>query len=255
MGCTSSSANNTTVSKSDNPAANPNQPSPPMAFAIMRNSHEAIRASIKEMQKKLDDGDSEGFVETWKLYNRALAIHAAMEEHDMFPMLGTVSETFSEEKLPDEHEKDHVFNATVQKEIEESGKPSAESFAEWKAYHLEHLLHEEKVMMPLTMKLGKDGKERAAAVHEKLVVPAVARGKDEFLFYIGWIIKLLSQYGSEKNPANVAVRVFAHGLQSASTPEQWADFMPVIKESCSPEIWDEMVRDYKIDGPGMISAQ
>jgi hypothetical protein len=56
--------------------------------------------------------------------------------------------------------------------------------------------------------------------------------------------------GSTANPPIVAVRVFAHALQSASNPDQWKQWLPIIKENCSKEIFEEMESKYHITADG-----
>src|SRR5262245_65280224 len=72
------------------PAANPEQPRP-MPFAIMRNAHEALRASIRLQEQSLAAGDTAAFREEWQRFQRALAVHMAMEDDSMFELLDSVS--------------------------------------------------------------------------------------------------------------------------------------------------------------------
>lgn len=64
-----------------------------IAFAVMRNAHEALRAGCAEMERMTSELDSryEMFSAALKQYNRALAVHTAMEDENMFPLLDTVN--------------------------------------------------------------------------------------------------------------------------------------------------------------------
>ena len=63
------------------------EPPRPMPFAIMRNAHEALRASIRLQDQKLDAGDVAAFAGEWRTFQRALAVHMAMEDDFMFGLL------------------------------------------------------------------------------------------------------------------------------------------------------------------------
>jgi hypothetical protein len=46
--------------------------------------------------------------------------------------------------------------------------------------------------------------------------------------------------------------VFAWGLQASSSAEQWARFLPIVSDNLSAELYNHMVADFNIDGPGKI---
>jgi hypothetical protein len=78
-----------------NPPSNlPSQkstPNPPVPFAIMRNSHEAFRMSIKHaLSVHLESGDMVKFQVEWNDFQRAMAVHMEMEDKDMFPLLNSI---------------------------------------------------------------------------------------------------------------------------------------------------------------------
>src|SRR5687768_9410219 len=50
----------------------------PMPFAIMRNAHEALRASIRLQGEALESGDTRAFADEWRRLRRGLAVHMAM---------------------------------------------------------------------------------------------------------------------------------------------------------------------------------
>ena len=74
-------------------------------------------------------------------------------------------------------------------------------------------------MGPLTMKTAPTPAGRGHVVQKRLVLPAIAHG--DFDWYLAFVIERLTAYGTAQQPPNIAVRVFAWGLQYASTPEQW----------------------------------
>ena len=92
---------------------------------------------------------------------------------------------------------------------------------------------------------------RGRVVQERLVLPAIAHG--DFDWYLAFVIKRLTAYGTAEQPPNVGVRVFAWGLQYASTPGQWEQWKKIVQENTSDEIWREMIEEFQIDDEGKIT--
>ena len=90
----------TQSSSSTAPAESPK----PMPFAIMRNAHEALRASILLQEQKLDSGDDARFREEWQTFQRAIAIHMAMEDDTMFALLDGRSDAGAQAATPSDPE-------------------------------------------------------------------------------------------------------------------------------------------------------
>lgn len=225
----------------------------PMPFAIMRNSHEALRASIRLQEARLAEGDRNGFRDEWSRFQRALAVHMAMEDDHMFGLLDeTGGGAISAAGLPAEHGEDRRLAAIVTAALEQGADAVAlqPAWSAWRDDHLHHLSHEEQVMMPLTMKTAPTPEGRARLVHERLLNPA-ERGAD-FDWYVGWVVQMLGRYGSAEQAPNVATRVFAWGLQNACSPAQWNRLKPVVRSNCPPAIWDEMAQKFGLDGDGPI---
>jgi hypothetical protein len=228
----------------------------PMPFAIMRNTHEALRASIRLQQGYLDAGDRPAFVLEWRDFQRALAVHMAMEDESMFALLDEVGGgAITAAALPAEHAEDKRLAAAVDATL--GGAPAAADLAAvraawqaWRDDHLHHLEHEEAVMMPLTMKTAPTPHERARIVNERLVTPFERHA--DFAWFVGWVVGLLSRHGSAAQPSNVATRVFAWGLQHACTREQWQRLRPVVRQAATPAIWAELAQQFGLDGDGPL---
>ena len=228
------------------------EPPKPMPFAIMRNAHEALRASIRLQEGTLDAGDAAAFKEEWQTFRRALAVHMAMEDEFMFDLLDGVSAgAIASAKLPAEHAEDSRLAAAVDAALS-GGELTAlrAAWSVWKEDHLHHLGHEEEVMMPLTMRTAATPEARARVVHDRLLGPS--ESLPDFDWYIGWVVRMLSRYGSEAHPANAATRVFAWGLQHACSPRQWNRLRPIVRQNCTPEIWAELSSGFGLDGAGPI---
>lgn len=230
-----------------------NQPqSPqPMSFAILRNTHEVLRKSIALMGEFLDRGTLGEFRSEWTNFRRCRSTHVSMEEGAVFSLLDEISGgVITEAGLMAEHVEDEANAKMV--EQAETADAVAQAFGVWKAYQLDHLAHEEKVMGPLTMKTAPTPEGRGQVVQERLVLPALAHG--DFDWYLAFVIKRLTAYGTAEQPPNIGVRVFAWGLQYASTPSQWEQWKEVVRDNTSNEIWQEMVEQFQIDGEGKIIA-
>lgn len=123
------------------------------------------------------------------------------------------------------------------------------AFISWKDYQLNRCREEARVMKPLTQRLEGTPLGHCRALHRHLVSPAIERSPEEFLYFIGWCMEKLSQYSSEQQPPEVAVRDFVRALQSASSAAQWATLMPVLRFHCSKEVWENMVAVYSVHLP------
>ncbi len=224
----------------------------PMPFAIMRNSHEALRSSIRVQEQHLEAGDTAGFREEWQRFQRALAVHMAMEDDSMFGLLDEVGGgAISSAHLPAEHVEDRRLAADVDAALDRGDASSlGAAWSTWKEDHLHHLAHEEDVMMPLTMKTAPTPEGRARVVHERLLGPA--EKLPHFDWYIGWVVGMLSRHGSSGQPANVATRVFAWGLQHACSPSQWSRLRPVVEGNCTAPIWAELAEKFGLSGEGKL---
>jgi len=223
-----------------------------MPFAIMRNAHEALRASIRLQGEKLDTGDAAGFREEWQTFRRALAVHMAMEDGAMFALLDDVGAgVITAANLPEEHVEDTRLAAAVDEALGRSEVSVLRgAWSAWKEDHLHHLEHEEEVMMPLTMKTAATPEARARVVHERVLRPS--ESLLDFDWFIGWVVRMLSEHGSAGQPANVATRVFAWGLQHACSPDQWRRLRPIVERNCTPAIWAELTAKFGLNDDGPI---
>ena len=172
-----------------------------------------------------------------------------MEDGAVFVLLDEIGDgAITAAGLGQEHVDDLVNAALVAKAT--TVEDMARAFTNWQLFQLEHLAHEEKVMGPLTMKTAATPEQRGQVVHDVLIRPALEHG--DFEWFLAFVIKRLTAYGTAQQSANVAVRVFAWGLQYASTPDEWQRWKEIIREHTSDEIWQEMVDDFQIDGDGKV---
>ncbi len=223
----------------------------PMSFAILRNTHEVLRSSIALMSELLENGSLDEFRQELGDFRRCRNTHLAMEEDAIFVLLDKVGDgAITEAGLSQEHIQDHL-NAELLEQATTADE-MARAFEVWKEFQLAHMAHEERVMGPLTMKTAPTPPERGRVVQDHIVLPAIAFG--DFDWYLAFVIKRLTAYGTAQQPANIAVRVFAWGLQYAATAEQWNEWKKIVQDNTSNEIWLEMVEQFQIDGEGKIPA-
>ena len=225
----------------------------PMSFAILRNTHEAFRTSIRLQQQALKVGDKASFSAEWQGFKRALAVHMAMEDRTMFALLDEVGTgAIKAARLPDEHVDDERFAARVDPALA-AGSPALlyGTWAAWKDVHLRHLVHEEEIVTPLTMKTAPTPQARGRIVHERVLTPT--ENLPDFDWSIGWVVRRLSDFGSTAQPPHVATRVFAWGLQNACSLRQWRRLRPIVQGNCAPAIWAELVSKFGLDGEGGVT--
>ena len=224
-----------------------------MSFAILRNTHEAFRTSIRLQQQALRLNDATSFRTEWQAFKRAHAVHVAMEDHTMFALLDEVgANAITAAGLPDEHVEEERFAARVDTALASGGSALLYgSWTVWKDVHLRHLLHEEKIVTPLTMKTASTPQARGRIVHERVLKPT--EGLPDFDWSIGWVVRQLSDFGSTAQPPHVATRVFAWGLQNACSRSQWRRLRPIVQRNCTPALWAEMASKFGLDGEGAIA--
>ncbi len=76
----------------------------PMSFAVLRNLHEAMRASIAECWRLLVAGQLDAFRSEFAPFSRVLRSHTAVEDDAVFPFLDALSGgQITSEHLQDEH--------------------------------------------------------------------------------------------------------------------------------------------------------
>mmetsp|Transcript_11986 Transcript_11986/g.23080 ORF Transcript_11986/g.23080 Transcript_11986/m.23080 type:complete len:259 (-) Transcript_11986:313-1089(-) len=225
----------------------------PMAFAVMRNCHEAVRAGLKECQEAADAGDIKMLKERYAELSRCIDTHAKMEDHGFFPFLNkTFDDALNKGGVGELHEHDDELQTKLKKAIEGGNDDDIlAAFKTWKEDHLSHLVKEEKVAGPLVPKyaktLGRDPIKMGAAFNEYVLKPEAVQDLD---FFAGYCTGMLSKHGSQKQDGFTAMRVFAVGLQYGTTPEQWRLALPEIKKAVPADMYKKLVDEFDIEADG-----
>ena len=151
-----------------------------VAFAVMRNSHEALRAAITEMDNWLADvATLNDFRAAFSEYSRVIDVHSKIEELSLYPMLAKVNG--GPIGLEDIHVEDHKLHAELASALSSCDDATTSerfnvlkvAYTSWKTYHLDHLSEEEKIVMPLTQKTAPTPEGRSVFIHEHVVNPAM----------------------------------------------------------------------------------
>jgi len=241
------------------PAAAPAEKKAPkaLAFAVMRNTHEAIRGAIKDCDAAVEAGDVKSLSSHFQELQKCVEMHAAMEDKGFFPLLDSKSDgAVKKNGLFEIHHEDEKLSGALTgllKAEDASEEAIKEAYAAWKAYHLEHLKKEESIMMPLVPKMAKqlnppgDSLQMGILFHEK-VLPYVS----DLPWFAAYNCKILAKHGSTKHDALTATRVWIHGLQYACTASQWEAVLPAVRKAIPAELFRKIAEVANIEAPGKI---
>eukprot|EP00039_Didymoeca_costata_P033267 m.41611 g.41611 ORF g.41611 m.41611 type:complete len:273 (+) comp9787_c0_seq2:85-903(+) len=233
------------------PADGEQKAPPAMSFAVARNTHEAMRHAMKEMQEAIDKDDLSDFTTGWKDYCKNLEVHMTMEEKGMFPLLSKHNDKVG--GLSEQHEKDEELVKNVDAALEANDKEACKkAFIAWEEHQQEHLKQEEGIMMPITKVVADSPVGRSKVFHDE-VMPAFVDQGEKFEMHLKWVIGLLAKYGTQSQPPEVGVRVFVHGLQHACNKAQWEKYMPIAKEAATPEVWGKISEKFGLEDEGKIA--
>jgi hypothetical protein len=211
------------------------------------------------MAEQVHCGQKRAFKKEWKHFLRALKVHTVMEEKGMFPLFNEMCEGApTKHGLDNEHLGQHPLEHEVTlaaKNLMPNKSKLIAAFDKWSYDHLHHLKREEDILMPLVSKsvpAPPSPPKLSRVFHDRILAAGVSTG--DFDWFVGYVVKKLSTYGSTDQPAKVATRVFVWGLQYASSPDQWSVWLPIIKMNTPDDIYQYMVREFKIEEPGKVSG-
>ncbi len=125
---------------------------PFMAWAVLRNFHEAVRMSLKEMSEAVNSDETARARSLFRDLRRAMEDHAAVEDAAIMAYLASFG-PLSKDEFPVEHVEDDRLAKIV---LEADNDSYASKYNSYKSNLLAHLKHEEEQMMPLTQKTGSE---------------------------------------------------------------------------------------------------
>ncbi len=208
--------------------------------AVMRNYHEVLRNDLEKVLAPLAEaGDVAGFSSAWADYRAAIGVHAAME--DGVEGSGGGSTAMLDHYFDGaagsavfraEHVQEHALQGTVPAANEQASDAVRAAFGKYRVAAEAHLKHEEDVMVPLVIRLPQP---KAPKFAQWCLSAGIAHGG--FDQFVAHGVRSLATYGSAKNPPAIATRVWVHALKTVCTPEQWARYLPIVRDAAPPSLW------------------
>jgi hypothetical protein len=243
------------AAKEPKPAVEEPKPAPSatapsvMVFAVLRNGHEGLRGLLKTLAERAElcaaapsAASAAALGDAWKDFNIMLGYHMAMEDRYVFSLLDTMFDgVSSKEGFGDEHAEDVKLVQTTGAAIEATGaaplsadtaKAALDAIVAYQAHHEAHLLHEENVMMPLTVKVDP-AVIRPAIIHKFLTLDFAATLA---------AIPLNVREMARRNPYSSFV-MLVWAVQRCLTPAQYAQLLPGIREAAGEEKWAQLEKD------------
>ncbi|MSP71876.1 MAG: hypothetical protein EXR76_06805 [Myxococcales bacterium] len=146
-----------------------------------------------------------------------------------------------------EHAQEHADQAAVTAAVNDGIDALRVAFGTYCRTAEAHLLSEEEVLQPLVVQLPAP---KAPKFAEWCVSAGIAHGG--FEHFVAHGVRSLSTFGSTKNPAATATRVFVQALKAVSSAEHWAAHQPIVRASMPEAIWAAIVEEVpslaRIDG-------
>lgn len=228
----------------DSPADSPGPR--PAVPAFMRNYHEVLRNDLhQELMPALAAADRLAFAQAWRDFAQAIAVHAAMEDGVDGVAGGTTAMldhyfdgAADAAQFAAEHQREHEAQALVTSRLDGDLEALRQAFEAYRQLAEAHLLHEEEVLQPLVMQLP----DPKAPLFRHWVLPA-GLAHPGFAHFLAHGVRSLAAYGSARNPAAVATRVFLHSLQTVSGPEHWATLLPIARAAAPPDLWQAVLAE------------
>mmetsp|Transcript_31766 Transcript_31766/g.49706 ORF Transcript_31766/g.49706 Transcript_31766/m.49706 type:complete len:536 (-) Transcript_31766:350-1957(-) len=202
-------------------------------FAVMRLTHEAIRAGMNMISAQVEYDKVDAALEAYDQLRLVINVHATHEDKGMFPLLDSLFDNVClNNGLRDEHENDHKRDFVVRKALQDAGKAGGDkndAFAalnEWIAEHEKHLKHEEDIMMPLTEKVAETVELRGASMQKVLACDSEGFERIQLPYVINKL--------DHSKPFG-AVKMFVEGLQMSSTVSAYERYVTIMKAEIKSE--------------------
>ena len=209
-------------------------------FAVMRLTHEAIRAGMKEVKVALEkvSDDCSNLDEIRKIYvdlERCIVIHAKQEDQIFFPLLNEKFDgVINNENIPPKHDDDGEQREKI-KSLLENGCDSKDELSkiinEWLDAHEAHLKLEEQVMMPLTMKTADTVEKRGEIVRSIINVDRKEFSEYQFEYVLGKLF-VSKPFGP--------LMMYCKATQMASNAQEYNEVKGKIEGVVGEEMWNKL---------------
>lgn len=192
------------------------------------------------------------FEKYWSDYQRAFAYHSSIESSHIFPYLDDISNyQITRKKIGEDHDKESELMAGINEYLRQNLRIPIDEYEKWANFSVEHLDKEEDIILPLESKLHASPDLRTQIVFKKMTSPCFANNKAEFLWFVGWIVNLVSIYGCEECAPIDCVGFLAMALQQVSSAEQYEAMKVYMKAQCAGGIWEKASMMYSIEQTGI----
>ena len=211
-------------------------------FAVMRLTHEAIRAGMKDLKNALEqlsencsNMDECKIIKIFGDLVRCIIIHAKQEDQAFFPLLNDKFDgVIKTEEIPPKHDNDEEQRLKLQS-IFENGCDSKNELSliinEWIESHEQHLKLEEKVMMPLTKKTAVTIEERGKIVRSIINIDRKEFSEYQFEYVLCQLVKT-KPFGP--------VLMYCKATQMSSNTDEYNQVKGKIKEIVGEEMWKKL---------------
>lgn len=217
----------------------------PMVFALMRNGHEVIRGTVREVEDYLEAGDVEQAIMSYTNLMKWMNLHLRMEEGNrdgVTPMgfFAVLDQKFdniaTKEGLRDEHDDIDKLEQSMEEAVGTKDlEKIKQTFEAFKTANEDHLKKEESVMMKKVMEMKKNGENMKEIMIEELLATII--DDEEFPFFVKHANCILDKF----DDGNPKARVFDHALWAVATPEQWQQWKLWIEESLPESRFKEVM--------------
>lgn len=211
-------------------------------FAVMRLTHEAIRAGMKDLKDALeqlsedcDNIEQCGLIKIFGDLERCIIIHAKQEDSVFFPLLNDKFDNIIKtESIPPTHDNDEQQRLKIQSIFDKGCDSKNELVSiinEWIESHEQHLKLEEKVMMPLTKKTADSVQERGKIVRSIINIDRKEFSEYQFEYVLNQLVKT-KPFGP--------VLMYCKATQMASTQDEYNQIKHKIKTIVGDEMWKKL---------------
>eukprot|EP01083_Nonionella_stella_P091598 256157_1 len=209
-------------------------------FAVMRLTHEAVRAGMKSVGNALKDvaEDCSNVDDIKNIYSdlvRCIAVHAKQEDDVFFPLLDKGFENIVTKKgIPAQHEADAPLRNKISVLLDkgcDTKKQLSEAIDAWLKHHEAHLKCEEDVMMPLTPKTADTTEERGSIVRNIINVDRKEFNEFQFEYVLRQLVQT-KPFGP--------VMMYCKAVQMASNVEEYAAVKGKIAGIVGDETWKKL---------------
>ena len=221
------------------------------ALAFIPATHQGFRTCSALMERLVHTGNWGEFEKLWNDYQRAFAYHSGIEDSYIFPHIDDVSNyQITRKKVGEDHEKERELMSVVNDYLRQNLRVAEGDYLEWANFSMEHLDREEAVILPCEPKLHSSSELRMQFVFKKMITPCFVNNKAEFLWFVGWVMNLVSNYGCEDCSPIDCIGFLAMSLQQVSTLEQYEAMKVYMKAQCASGAWEKASKAYGIDQTG-----